>query len=111
MKIIALLFTIFSFSFSYSQTIGLQSFATGFSNPLEIAHAGDGRLFVVEQGGVIKILNRDGTTNASPFLNISTLITTGGERGLLGLAFHPHYGDNGFFYINYTNLSGDTVIA
>jgi glucose/arabinose dehydrogenase len=111
MKIIAVLLMLYSFSFSYSQTIGIQSFATGFASPLEIVNAGDSRLFVVEQGGAIKILNPDGTTNPSPFLNISTLIASGGERGLLGLAFHPNYATNGFFYINYTNLSGNTVIA
>ncbi|MGQ7946065.1 PQQ-dependent sugar dehydrogenase [Flavobacterium sp. WC2509] len=112
MKIIALLsFTLYSFSFSYSQTIGLQSFASGFTSPLEIVNAGDSRLFVVEQGGIIKILNTDGTVNSSPFLNISTLIANSGEQGLLGLAFHPNYVSNGFFYINYTNLAGNTVIA
>jgi glucose/arabinose dehydrogenase len=111
MKITTLLFTFYCFSFSYAQTIGLRSFATGFTSPLEIVNTGDSRLFVVEQGGAIKILNADGTVNPTPFLNISTLITSGGERGLLGLAFHPNYATNGFFYINYTNLAGNTVIA
>jgi glucose/arabinose dehydrogenase len=110
MKIVALLL-LFSFSDSYSQTIGLQSFASGFTRPLEITNAGDSRLFVVEQGGLIKILNPDGTINPNPFLNISSLITNSGEKGLLGLAFHPNYGTNGFFYINYINLDGNTVIA
>ena len=94
-----------------SQTIALQSFGTGFSSPVEIVNAGDSRLFVVEQGGNIKILNSNGTVNATPFLNVSTLISTGGERGLLGLAFHPNYASNGFFFINYTNTAGNTVIA
>ena len=102
-----LLFT----SFGISQTIALQSFGTGFTSPLEITNAGDSRLFVVEQGGNIKILNSSGTTNATPFLNVSSLISTGGERGLLGLAFHPNYANNGFFFINYTNTAGNTVIA
>lgn len=96
---------------SYSQTVGLTSFATGFASPLEITHAGDSRLFVVEQGGIIKILNTNGTTNATPFLNLSGIISSGGERGLLGLAFHPNYATNGFFYVNYTNPAGNTVIA
>lgn len=104
-------FTLYSVCFSYSQTIGLRSFATGFTSPLEITNAGDSRLFVVEQGGAIRILNTDGTVNPSPFLNISTLMSSGGERGLLGLAFHPNYATNGFFYVNYTNLAGNTVIA
>jgi glucose/arabinose dehydrogenase len=110
MKTIILLI-LFSFSSSYSQTIGLQSFATGFTRPLEITNAGDSRLFVVEQGGRIKILNADKTTNATDFLNISTLITNSGEQGLLGLAFHPNYATNVFFFVNYINLSGNTVIA
>lgn len=99
----------------HSQTvppvIGLQSFATGFSAPVEITHCGDSRLFVVEQDGLIKILNPNGTTNTAPFLNITTLTNASGEQGLLGLAFHPDYASNGSFFINYTNLNGDTVIA
>jgi glucose/arabinose dehydrogenase len=110
MKIVTLLL-LFSFSHSYSQTIGLQTFATGFTRPLEITNAGDSRLFVVEQGGIIKILNTDGTTNPNPFLDISSIISNSGEKGLLGLAFHPNYASNGFFYINYINLAGNTVIA
>ena len=98
---------------SYAQSIGLTTFATGFSSPLEITHpAGDARLFVVEQGGKIKILNPNQTTNPTNFLTLtSATISTGGERGLLGLAFHPNYATNGFFFINYTNTAGNTVIA
>lgn len=101
------------FHFTYSQTIGLTSFATGFTNPIEIAHPNnDNRLFVVEQGGKIKIVNPDGTTNMTPFLTLTTsTISTGGERGLLGLTFHPNYASNGYFYVNYTNTAGNTVIA
>lgn len=96
----------------FGQTINLQSFATGFTEPVEIAHPNnDERLFVVEQGGKIKIVNPNGTTNATPFLDLSALISTGGERGLLGLAFSPDYATNGFFFVNYTNLNGATVIA
>ena len=97
--------------FGQAQTIALQSFATGFSEPLEIAHAGDSRLFVVQKGGLIKIVNANGSVNATPFLNISSLVSTVSERGLLGLAFHPNYATNGYFFINYSNTSGDTVIA
>ncbi|MEM7187666.1 MAG: PQQ-dependent sugar dehydrogenase, partial [Bacteroidota bacterium] len=89
----------------------LESFASGFSQPVDIKHAGDDRLFVVEQGGRIKILNSDGTTNATPFLNISGLIDTGSEKGLLGLTFHPDYATNGYFYVNYTDSSGDTQVS
>lgn len=97
--------------FSVAQTISLQSFSTGFSSPLEITNAGDSRLFVVEKGGLIKILNDNGTVNTTPFLDISLLVSTTSERGLLGLAFHPDYATNGYFFINYSNTSGDTVIA
>ncbi|WP_298155087.1 PQQ-dependent sugar dehydrogenase [Flavobacterium sp.] len=104
-------FTAFISTFAAAQTIGTQLFATGFNSPVEIVHAGDSRLFVVQQTGTIRILNANQTINPSPFLNISSLISTGGERGLLGLAFHPNYATNGFFYVNYTNTSGNTVIA
>lgn len=97
--------------FGQAQTIALQSFATGFSEPLEIAHAGDSRLFVVQKVGLIRIVNANGSVNATPFLNISSLVSTVSERGLLGLAFHPNYATNGYFFINYSNTSGDTVIA
>lgn len=97
----------------FSQTIGLQTFASGFSNPVAIVNAGDDRLFVVQKGGLIRIVNPNGTINATPFLNLSSLITTNGnEQGLLGLAFHPDYETNGFFYVNYTRTTGGaTVIA
>ena len=106
------LFLIIAFT-GTSQTIGITIFATGFSNPVEIAHPiGDSRLFVVEQGGAIKILNADGTVNPTNFLTLTTAtISTGGERGLLGMAFHPDYAKNRYFYVNYTNTSGNTVIA
>ncbi len=96
---------------SQTGTIGLNPFGSGFASPVEITHCGDNRLFIVEQDGLIKILNSNGSTNATPFLNITTLTNGGGEQGLLGLAFHPNYATNGYFYINYTNTSGNTVIA
>lgn len=105
--IVILLFS----GFSFAQTIGLQNFGSGFSSPLQITNAGDSRLFIVEKAGKIKILNTNGTVNSTPFLDISSLVTTNSERGLLGLAFHPDYATNGYFFINYTNLSGNTVIA
>lgn len=109
-KILFLIVSITCF-FSNAQTIALQSFATGFNSPVNIANAGDSRMFVVEQGGTIKIVSATGVVSATPFLNISSIITSGGERGLLGLAFHPDYATNGYFFVNYTNLSGNTVIA
>lgn len=95
-----------------AQTINLETVASGFTSPVAIVNAGDSRLFVVQRGGVIRILNANGTVNATAFLNITTLISSGGERGLLGLAFHPDYATNGYFYVNYTQVStGATVIA
>ncbi|MCI0588206.1 MAG: PQQ-dependent sugar dehydrogenase [Planctomycetes bacterium] len=78
-------------------------FASGFSAPVYVcAPAGDQeRLFVVQQGGLIRI-RKNGVTLATPFLNVAPLILSGGERGLLGMAFHPNYATNGFFYIYYT---------
>jgi glucose/arabinose dehydrogenase len=78
-----------------------------------IAHAGDGsgRLFILEQAGVIRIL-QGRELIAEPFLDIRDRVGSGGnEQGLLGLAFHPRYTENGYFYVNYTDLNGDTVIA
>lgn len=94
-----------------AQDLELELFAGGFDSPLELKHAGDDRLFVVERGGLIKILNSDGTVNPTPFLDISSITTSGGERGLLGLAFHPDYNINGHFYVYYINLSGNTQIS
>ena len=111
MKKLLLLFVVLTCLISYSQTIAIQSFATGFSGAVEITHAGDSRLFVVQQGGLIRILNSNGTINSTPFLNLSSLVSSGGERGLLGLAFHPNYATNGYFFVNYTNSTGNTVIA
>lgn len=115
MKYISLLIAlVFMSCESQSQTgtVGLQSFATGFAAPVDIAHCGDSRLFVVEQDGLIKILNSNGTTNPTPFLNLTTVTNQSGEQGLLGLAFHPNYTSNGFFYVNYTRSSdGATIIA
>jgi glucose/arabinose dehydrogenase len=85
----------------------------GFERPVDIQHAGDGsgRLFVVEQPGRIRII-QDGQLLGTPFLDISERVNdNGNEQGLLGLAFHPNYEQNGFFYVNYTDESGDTVIA
>ncbi|MFZ4679198.1 MAG: PQQ-dependent sugar dehydrogenase [Flavobacterium sp.] len=111
MKKIILFINLLFFTLSSAQIIALQSFATGFSSPVDIAHpANDSRLFVVQKGGLIRILNSNGTVNATPFLTVSGL-SSGSEQGLLGLAFHPNYAANGTFFINYTNTAGDTVIA
>lgn len=82
--------------------------------PVYVTHAGDqsGRLFVVEQAGVIRII-RDGQLLPRPFLDISARVISGGEMGLLSVAFHPRYASNGRFFVNYTANGGRlrTVIA
>jgi glucose/arabinose dehydrogenase len=85
----------------------------GLNFPLFLtAPTGDtARLFVVEKGGVIKIINMaTQQTLPTPFLDLTGQIETADEQGMLGLAFHPSYNLNGFFYINVTNLSGDSEI-
>ena len=86
--------------------------ASGLSSPLDVqAISGDrARLFVVEQGGRIRII-RGGALLPAPFLDIADRISSGGERGLLGLAFHPGYAANGRLFVNYTDHSGHTHIA
>jgi len=93
-------------------TIQLQPVASGFTSPVTVTNAGDGsgRLFIVEQPGQIRILI-NGTVLPIPFLDISGLVSCCGEQGLLGLAFHPDYLNNGFFYVDYTDNAGDTVVA
>lgn len=87
--------------------------ARGLDRPLDLqAAAGDrSRLFVVEQRGRIRIL-RGGSVVGTPFLDITDRVGSGGsEQGLLGFAFHPRYGENGRFFANYTDRSGDTHVA
>ncbi len=97
-----------------AQTLQLELFADGFNRPLDITHAGDDRLFVVERRGKIKIVDTDGNTLAEPFIDLDDIVFNSSnqdERGLLGMAFHPDYASNGYFFVNYINNSGNTVIA
>ncbi|HEY6072604.1 MAG TPA: PQQ-dependent sugar dehydrogenase, partial [Anaerolineales bacterium] len=83
------------------------------SRPLDIQNAGDGsgRLFIVEQAGRIRIF-QGGSLLPTPFLDIIAEVGSGGnEQGLLGLAFHPKYKENGLFFVNYTDKKGNTVLA
>ncbi len=94
--------------------LSLDQFASGFSSPVDIAHMGDSRLFVVERSGRIRVLNEDGSIQSSPFLDINDrVINTGGqsEQGLLALEFHPDYSNNGFLFVHYSDNDGNTVIA
>jgi len=89
----------------------LEVVVSGLILPVHLAAPeGDDRLFVIERRGTIVIVEAD-TVHATPFLDISSLTASGGERGLLGLAFHPAYASNGNFYVNYTDASGNTRIV
>ena len=91
---------------------GVDLVADGFDRPVQVVDPGDdsGRHFVVEQSGRIRII-RDGQIVPDPFLDISELVSCCGERGLLGVAFHPGYAENGLVFVNYTDTNGDTVVA
>lgn len=91
-------------------TIQLESFATGLGGMVDIVHAGDERLFVALQPGVIRIVQPDGSILPTPFLDIQARVNdAGNEQGLLGLAFDPGYAENGRFYVNYTAGTGSGV--
>ena len=90
--------------------IDLELITTGFNEPVDIASAGDERLFIVSRHGTIEILYPD--LSVSTFLDIDDRVGSGGgEQGLQGLVFHPDYASNGFFYVNYTDTLGDTHIS
>lgn len=89
--------------------LSLAQFAAGLNGPVGAYNAGTGdtRLFVVEQTGVIRVVQSNGAVLSTPFLDISGRVDSSeNEEGLLGLAFHPNYAANGVFYLNYTNTTG-----
>lgn len=92
--------------------VALRTIAQGLTSPLAITNAGDGsgRLFITQQLGQLVIYDGNALL-PTPFLDISSRVLNGGERGLLSVAFHPDYENNGFFYVYYTDLNGDTVVA
>jgi glucose/arabinose dehydrogenase len=92
----------------------LQPVTTAVREPTGLfsAYDGSGRLFVTERATGRIVILRDGQPLSQPFLDIGSLIRSGGqEQGLLGLAFHPGYRDNGYFYVNYTASNGDDTVA
>lgn len=93
-----------------AQDVVLQPIASGLVQPVALTHAGDTRLFITEQTGTIRVYDALGL-RATPFLDIRSLVLSGGERGLLSVAFHPLYRDNGLFFVYYTNRNGDITIA
>lgn len=95
-----------------AQTISLEPVVSGLKSPIGVYHTkdGSGRLFILEQGGYVRIWSGKQLLT-TPFLDIDALTNGGGEQGLLGISFHPNYKTNGYFFINYTDLSGNTVVA
>ncbi|MEP7155875.1 MAG: PQQ-dependent sugar dehydrogenase [Betaproteobacteria bacterium] len=113
------IFLSLSLSFPAHADIKLVPFASGFTLPVDIANAGDGsqRMFVVEQIGRIRsVKNGFVQPTTAPFLDLQSIVQYGGERGLLGLAFHPNYASNGQFFVYYTSKArnglstGDIVV-
>jgi glucose/arabinose dehydrogenase len=91
--------------------VGLEPVAAGLAFPLYLtAPPGDPRLFIVERGGAIRVV-KDGALLPTPFLDLGALVTTDGERGLLGVAFDPAYATSGRVVVHYTDLAGNTTIA
>ena len=94
-----------------TEPVALEEVASGLIFPLYLtAPDGDPRLFIVEKGGTIRIV-KEGALLPNPFLDISGQVSTGGEQGLLGLAFHPQYATNGRFVVHYTDAAGDTRVS
>lgn len=91
-------------------TVRLEQVGDRFQSPVYVASPpGDRRLFVVEQAGRIRVV-RNGRVVDRPFLDITPRVRSGGEQGLLSVAFHPDYRTNGWFYVNFTDRNGDTHI-
>ena len=113
----SIIFTIFM-SLAYLASAQIDGsttvYTSGFSSPISLTHAGDDRLFVNERSGRIRVVDGNGLLLPTPFLNIDNLVApTGGfsEKGLLGLAFHPDYANNGYFYVHYTDNNDDSQIS
>jgi glucose/arabinose dehydrogenase len=98
-------------SLALNSTIALVPVVSGLSSPVEIVNANDGsgRLYVVQQGGTIRIV-KNGVLLPTPFLDVTSKISSGGERGLLGLAFHPNYRANGRYFVYYTRSSDGALV-
>lgn len=94
--------------------VDLVEVASGFTAPVDIAHAGDDRLFIVDRQGTITIIDGNGATLPTPFLDIDPIVrnnSSQSEQGLLGLVFHPDYATNGYFYVHYIDNANDSQIA
>ena len=110
-QLIPIVIVVLTWSAPLSADVRLATVLSGLSSPVFIGHASDGtdRLFIVEQGGTIKVV-RPGSSTATTFLDIRTKVVAGGEQGLLGLAFHPKYSANGRFFVYYTRRGDGAVV-
>ena len=98
-------------AFPDPNTYTWQQIASGLTRPVDLQADGSGRLFILEKAGRIRIF-QNGQLSSAPFLDITDRVNDdSNEMGLLGLAFHPNYLQNGFFYVNYTGGGGDTFIS
>ena len=116
MKLIYTLFLpivlLLAFNTAFCQNANnLTLFASGLTSPVCIVNAGDSRLFVADQRGYIRIVSSSGIISTQPFLDITNRVVYGGERGLLGIAFHPNFKTNGYFYVNYIGNGDSTHIS
>jgi len=110
-RLLALLLALSSGLSLASAQVTTRLIATGISRPIWAgAPTGDARVFVATKAGLVFVVE-NGVVLTTPFLDIRPLTSNGSEQGLLGMAFHPRYATNGFFYLNYTDLAGDTVVA
>ncbi len=93
--------------------IGLQRITAGLTSPVAVVQPNDGsgRLFVVEQPGRLRVVTRAGQLLATPYLDIRDHVASGGERGMLGLAFHPNFRTNGYLFVSYTDAEGDLRVS
>ncbi|MCI4666551.1 MAG: PQQ-dependent sugar dehydrogenase [Bacteroidia bacterium] len=114
MKKLASLITLLSlWSIGFCQPqIVFEQVATGVSGIVDMAHANDSRLFIVDKAGLIRIMYADYSFQSTPFLDIRQRVNSlPSEMGLLGLAFHPDFNTNGIFFLNYTNNNNQTIIS
>jgi glucose/arabinose dehydrogenase len=94
--------------------LAIAQIVAGLSSPIGVTNAGDGsdRLFVVQRGGQVRVINADGSLRGAPFVDLSAKVVAGGEQGLLGLAFHPDFAANGRLFVDYTRASdGADVVS
>jgi glucose/arabinose dehydrogenase len=101
---IFIIFLIFIFKQADAQKLAAVPYVSGINLPIDLKHCGDDRLFVTDRAGRIRIINADGTLRTTPFLDITSKISSAsGEEGFLGIAFSPDYKTDGKFYVDYTS--------